>query len=115
MVVRKLTLVRLGSVYELTIADLTTSGYNLVMSNVGIAELKAKLSEKLGDVRRGETITVLDRKTPIAMIIPIRFDHEPLRMRRAAGKRKLGRIPLPPPVDVKQDVVSLLLEDRARR
>ena len=72
------------------------------MNEVGIAELKAKLSENLGRVRRGETITVLDRKTPVAMIIPFRFDSEPLRVRRAAGKRKLGRIPLPPPVAVKK-------------
>lgn len=85
------------------------------MKSVGIAELKAKLSEKLGDVRRGETITVLDRKTPVALIVPIRPEHESLRMRKAAGRRRLGRIPLPSPVAVKKDVVALLLEDRARR
>ena len=40
---------------------MTSSGYTLVMKKIGIAELKAKLSENLREVRRVETITVLDR------------------------------------------------------
>ena len=36
------------------------------MKQVRIAELKARLSEYLRAVRRGETIAVLDRETPIA-------------------------------------------------
>ena len=85
------------------------------MNKVGIAELKARLSEKLGEVRRGETITVLDRKMPVALIVPVRSGSEPLRTRKAAGKRRLGSIPLPPPARVGGDVVDLLLEDRSRR
>lgn len=85
------------------------------MKKIGIAELKARLSEKLGEVRRGETITILDRKTPVALIIPYRFEDEPLRVRRASGKRRLSEIPLPPRTRVEQDVVDLLLEDRSRR
>jgi prevent-host-death family protein len=87
----------------------------MVMNTVGIAELKARLSEKINEVRRGETITVLDRKTPVALIVPVRAGSEPLRVRRAAGKRKPGSIPLPPRTRAKQDVVDLLLEDRSRR
>ncbi len=87
----------------------------MVMTTIGIAELKAKLSEKLNEVRRGETITVLDRKTPVALIVPIRSGSETLRVRRAAGRRTLGSIPLPPRTSAKQDVVDLLLEDRSRR
>jgi prevent-host-death family protein len=41
-----------------------------------IAELKARLSEYLRAVRRGETIGVLDRETPVAQIVPIR-DRKP--------------------------------------
>ncbi|MBW3563824.1 MAG: type II toxin-antitoxin system Phd/YefM family antitoxin [Acidobacteria bacterium] len=85
------------------------------MKSVGIAELKAKLSENLGKVRRGETITVLDRRSPVALIVPYRGGSEPLRVRQAAGKRRLASIPLPPSIRKKQDVVDLLLEDRARR
>jgi prevent-host-death family protein len=40
------------------------------MSDVGIAELKARLSEHLRTVRNGGTLTVLDRDTPIARIVP---------------------------------------------
>ena len=37
---------------------------------MGIAELKAGLSEHLRSVRNGRTLTVLDRDTPIARILP---------------------------------------------
>ena len=37
---------------------------------VGIAELKARLSEHLRAVRKGRTVTVLDRDTPVARIVP---------------------------------------------
>lgn len=85
------------------------------MKKIGIAELKAKLSENLGKVKRGETIAVLDRKTPVAMIVPYWSGSEPLQVRQAAGKRRLASIPVPPSIRGKQDVVDLLLEDRARR
>ena len=41
------------------------------MSDVRIADLKARLSEHLRSVRNGGTLTVLDRYTPIARIVPI--------------------------------------------
>lgn len=85
------------------------------MKTVGIAELKARLSAKLAVVKRGESITVLDRKTPIAMIVPYRSETEPLQSRSAAGKVALGRIPLPRPLEVRGDIVKMLLDDRAVR
>jgi prevent-host-death family protein len=87
----------------------------MVMIAVGVAELKAKLSENLAKVRRGETITVLDRKMPVARIVPYQSGSEPLSVRKAAGKRSLGAIRFPPRVRVRQDVVDFLVEDRARR
>ncbi len=44
---------------------------NMVMSKVNTAELKARLSEYLHRVREGEEITVYDRKTAIAKIVPL--------------------------------------------
>jgi prevent-host-death family protein len=38
---------------------------------VGIRELKARLSEFLGRVAAGETITVTDRGQPRALLVPI--------------------------------------------
>ena len=42
----------------------------MVMREAKIAELKAKLSAFLAAVRKGETVVVYDRATPIARITP---------------------------------------------
>lgn len=82
------------------------------MKEVRIAELKARLSEYLRAVRRGETISVLDRDTPIAMIVPIHAGPT-LRVRKPApGTPKPNRVSLPRALKVRVDVVDLLLEER---
>jgi prevent-host-death family protein len=82
------------------------------MSKVGIADLKAHLSEHLRKVRSGRTLTVLDRDTPIAQIIP--YDAEaPLEIRRATRKPHDLRLP-PSPLSA-TDSLSVLLQDRASR
>lgn len=85
------------------------------MKRVGIAELKAHLSENLAEVRTGETIEVLDRKTAVARIIPYREANEPLQIRPAARKVRLGDIRLPRRSRATRDIVELLLEDRSTR
>src|SRR5688500_19818851 len=76
---------------------MTISSYNLVMKEVRIAELKAKLSEHLRAVRRGHTITVLDRDEPIARIVPYRKDQGGVRIRKPLpGAGRLQDVPLPP-------------------
>jgi prevent-host-death family protein len=42
-----------------------------LMTEVNIAELKAHLSEHLRRVRRGGSVLVLDRQTPVARIVPV--------------------------------------------
>lgn len=82
------------------------------MSKVRIAELKAHLSQHLRKVRGGRTLTVLDRDTPVAQIVP--YDAEtPLEVRRAT--RKPSDLRLPPPPSVPTDSLSVLLQDRATR
>jgi prevent-host-death family protein len=82
------------------------------MKTVRIAELKARLSEYLRAVRRGETIAVLDRETPVARIVPVR-EGSTLRVRKpAAGTPPPNRVALPKPAKLKVDVVRLLLEER---
>jgi prevent-host-death family protein len=82
------------------------------MSKVGIADLKAHLSEHLRSVRRGRTLTVVDRDTPVARIVP--YDAEaPLEVRRATGKPSDG--PQASPLAKPTDSVAVLLEDRASR
>jgi prevent-host-death family protein len=88
------------------------SGHNMTMKQAGIAELKSRLSEYLRAVRRGETISVLDRDTPIAQIVPVR-ERASLRIRKpATGAPPPNRVPLPKPLNLKVDVVKLLLEER---
>ena len=82
------------------------------MKQVRIADLKSHLSEYLRAVRRGETIAVLDRETPVAQIVPFR-ERSSLRIRKPAdGAPPLNRVPLPKPLGLKIDVVDLLLEER---
>jgi prevent-host-death family protein len=82
------------------------------MKQVRIAELKSRLSEYLRAVRRGETIAVLDRDTPVAQIVPAR-ERVSLRIRKPArGAPPPNRVPLPKPLSRKTDVVELLLEER---
>ena len=91
---------------------MTISSHNGVMKQVRIADLKARLSEYLRAVRRGETIAVLDRDTPVAQIVPIR-DRSALRVRMPApGASPLNRVRLPKPAKLNVDIVELLLEER---
>ena len=82
------------------------------MNRVGIADLKAHLSAHLRRVRRGRTLTVLDRDTPVAQIVP--YDAEvPLEVRRAI--RKPGDLRVPQPAASPTDSLAVLLQDRAAR
>jgi prevent-host-death family protein len=89
----------------------TISSYHMVMKQAGIAKLKARLSEYLRAVRRGHTVTILDRQTPVARIVPIHAAG--LRIRKpVSGAPQPNRVPLPPPANLKIDVLELLLEER---
>ncbi len=81
------------------------------MSDVRIADLKARLSEHLRSVRNGGTLTVLDRDTPVARIIP--FASQPLEIRKA--KRQLRDLKLPRKPTKRTDSLALLVDDRRRR
>ena len=82
------------------------------MRRVKIAELKARLSEHLRAVRRGETVLVLDRETPVGQIVPVR-DASTLRIRKPAPEAPApNRVRLPRPIKARLDVVELLLEER---
>jgi prevent-host-death family protein len=82
------------------------------MKQVRIAELKARMSEYLRAVHRGETITVLDRKTPVAQLVPFR-EQAPLRIRKPLSDAPAPNcVVMPKPTKLKVDVVDLLLEER---
>lgn len=87
--------------------------YHVVMTSVGTADLKAHLSEHLQAVRRGETIIVLDRREPIARIVPVGAVGLALVVRPANGA--LHDVPLLGPSRSPVDVLEQLREERAER
>jgi len=81
------------------------------MSDVRIADLKARLSEHLRSVRNGGTLTVLDRDTPVARIIPVGT----LSLERRSATRRVRDLKLPPRPSKRTDSTAALVEDRRRR
>lgn len=82
------------------------------MRQVGVAELKSRLSEYLRAVRRGETIAVLDRETPVARIVPAAGPATLDIRKPARGAPAPGRVRLPKPLAARSDIVALLMEER---
>lgn len=84
----------------------------MTMKEVGIAELKARLSEYLRAVRRGESIAVLDRQTRVARIVPTPGPAALHVRKPAPGAPPPNRVSVPRSSKLKVDVVRLLLEER---
>jgi prevent-host-death family protein len=85
----------------------------MTMTTVRIATLKARLSEYLRRVRRGHVVTVLDRDTPVAQIVPHAGNQSRLTIRHPLPSAPaLHRVPLPPPLKLDVDPVEVLLEER---
>lgn len=90
---------------------MTTHDYHVTMTMVRIADLKARLSEHLRRVRQGHTLTVLDRDTPVARIVP--WTVEALEIRQATR----SHVHLTPSVAPTSptDSLAVLLDDRHAR
>lgn len=75
-----------------------------------IAELKAHLSQAVKAVKNGETITIHERDTPVAKLVPI--EEKPIaRVRHPANKFKAIHSTL----DIDFDVQEGLKFERGRR
>lgn len=85
------------------------------MKRAKVSELKAHLSSFLAAVRRGETVVVCDRDTPIARLVPIDDDRSGFRVKPAsrppADLRALRTVELRRDVDLD----ALLRESRTQR
>lgn len=77
---------------------------------VKVAELKAQLSAYLRAARRGESVTVCDRDTPVARLVPYTVTGEPLTIRKAT--KPLSEVVLPPPIGGTVDSLAALLAER---
>ena len=79
-----------------------------------VCELKARLSDYLAEVRSGRTVTIFNRNTPIARLVPIDCGVQGVTVREAVDPTALPvghRIGL----NRRIDVVALLCADRAER
>lgn len=85
------------------------------MTEVRIAELKARLSEYLRVVRRGGKVVVLDRDTPVAEIVPIQPLNRLQVRRRKPDATPLKKLKKPAAITGDIDVADLLLEERGER
>lgn len=92
-------------------SNLTCCDYNMVMKAVRIAELKARLSEHIRAVKAGSSLTVLDRDTPVARIVP--YSAQPIEVRKASRRPRDLKLPGKPSKPT--DSLALLLDDRRRR
>jgi prevent-host-death family protein len=83
---------------------------------VKIAQFKAKLSEYLRQVRKGQELTIYDRDQPVAKVTAIEGAPKVLAVREPiVVYGSLARIPMPPPARLSVDAVDVLLEDRQAR
>jgi prevent-host-death family protein len=90
---------------------MTSCDHDQVMKRVKIAELKAHLSKHLRAVRAGQVVTVVDRETPIARIIPFSSSEGGGLVTRAP-LGDLRKVRLPPPLKEEVDSLAVLLEER---
>lgn len=83
-----------------------------IVRRAGVAELKARLSEFLRYVKKGQSVTVYDRDTPVARLVPL-DGADLLSSRPPTGEySSVQDVPLPPPLPVGVDVLELLREER---
>ncbi|HEX9582536.1 MAG TPA: type II toxin-antitoxin system prevent-host-death family antitoxin [Gemmatimonadales bacterium] len=92
------------------------------MRRASISTLKAKLSQYLDAVRRGEEILVTDRGTPVARLSPVSGDAEQDSRRNVlvrTGRLRPPQAPLPAgfwtrprPRDAQGQALAALLETR---
>ncbi len=85
------------------------------MTRAKISELKAKLSAYIARARRGDSIVIMDRETPVAKLVPW-DDQSSLPTIRAAtapasSVRQRSKVRLLKPIDS----LALLSEDRDER
>ncbi len=86
------------------------------MTSVRIAALKDHLSRHLRSVQRGKSLTVLDRDTPIARIVPYAPNLPALVVHRAKHPwHKVKQMKMPPRPRGRTDSLSALLEERGER
>ncbi len=92
---------------------LTSSGHTVTMDRVTVAELKAKLSHYLREVRGGKSFTVTSRDIPVATLGPYEPEElEALEIIAADVDAPPLWQPVMGPSRVTTDAAQLIREDR---
>jgi prevent-host-death family protein len=84
---------------------------NIEKTTVKIADFKAHLSEYLRNVRNGHPLTLVDRHTPVAQVVPY-SDKSGTRLVFKPATLKPEQIQFPPRLKKKIDVLRYLAEER---
>ena len=96
------------------IVILTISGHTVTMDTVTVAQLKARLSHYLREVRTGASFTVVSRDIPVAILGPYDpgLDDDVVVVPPRAGEPPLSSIDMGPPFAVGIDAVELVRQGR---
>jgi prevent-host-death family protein len=86
------------------------------MLATNIASFKSHLGKFLRRVRQGEEVIVLDRKTPVARLVPYeeKLQHKVAVRKPVDSPGEIGKLSFPP-ANKGVDTLSVLLEDRGAR
>ena len=80
------------------------------VKTINISTFKAKISEHLRSVRRGEKIIITDREHPIATVSPVEPEPEPI-IQVPKGTLSFPKLSF----KVSKDPLDFLMEDRSKR
>ena len=99
----------------MALTDVTINDHIMTMKEepektVKVAELKARLSAYLRAARRGHPVTVCERDTPVARLVPYVASGDPLTSRQPI--RALHDVVLPRPLGRRVDSLTALQEER---
>ncbi len=83
---------------------------NAEKTTVKIADFKAHLSEYLRNVRNGHPLTLMDRHTPVAQVVP--YSDKPGKLVVRKATLRPDQIKLTAPFYKKMDVLRYLSEER---
>jgi prevent-host-death family protein len=93
------------------LASAVKKSHSGLMETITISAFKAKISEQLRKVRRGASILISDRQTPIALVSPV-VPEPKIRIQKPRTALFAPAPPLPP---IGHDPLEYLLEDRGSR
>jgi prevent-host-death family protein len=81
-------------------------------SSIQMADFKAHLSRYIREVRQGHSLTLLDRQTPVALVVP--YSEKPGKLPVRPAVRKPADVSFPAPASKHIYVVRYAAEERQR-